>query len=90
MFSKIVGIGESLHHKYRSIASTEQKLLKLEEEERNPIPKDEIAKIRHAFNAAKEKFLKVPDELKEMPKMNPKGLKSFIFVLYVETNFLSL
>lgn len=34
---------------------------------------DEIAKIRQEFNAAKQSFLKIPEALKEMPKMNPEG-----------------
>lgn len=34
---------------------------------------DEIAKIRREFDAAKHRFDKIPQALKEMPKMNPKG-----------------
>lgn len=49
-------------------------MLKLEKEGSH-ILQDEIAKIRHAFTAAKDKFLKIPDALKEMPKLDPKGHK---------------
>ncbi|XP_047259659.1 5'-nucleotidase domain-containing protein DDB_G0275467-like [Capsicum annuum] len=31
-------------------------------------------KIRQEYDAAKEKFLKIPDALEQMPKMNPKGV----------------
>lgn len=57
-------------------------MLKLEEQvDGNQNLEDEIAKIRHAFDDAKERFLKIPDALKEMPKLDPKGYKkrSFIF-----------
>lgn len=50
-------------------------MLKLEKEA-NCVLQDEIGKIRHAFTAAKDKFLKIPDALKEMPKLDPKGHKS--------------
>lgn len=39
----------------------------------NSLVDDEIAKIRHEFNAAKQSFLKIPEALKKMPKMNPEG-----------------
>ncbi|KAF7806582.1 5'-nucleotidase domain-containing protein [Senna tora] len=35
---------------------------------------EEIAVLRREFEAAKRSFLKIPDALKEMPKMNPKGI----------------
>ncbi|KAG1326488.1 5'-nucleotidase domain-containing protein [Cocos nucifera] len=35
---------------------------------------DEIEKIRHEFEEAKRSFLKIPVAIKEMPKMNPKGI----------------
>lgn len=34
----------------------------------------EIERIRREFDAAKQSFLKIPDALKGMPKMNPEGL----------------
>lgn len=73
MFINIVGIGGCIHHKYSSGVTIEQKVQKLEEDYGNHILEDEIFKIRHVFDAAKEKFLKVPDALKDMPKMDPKG-----------------
>lgn len=66
---------------YNAIASSEQTLLKFEEEEDRLIKgveelgfNEELAKIRHEFDAAKQKFLKIPEALKEMPKMNPEGI----------------
>ncbi|KAK7291925.1 hypothetical protein RIF29_07482 [Crotalaria pallida] len=35
---------------------------------------EEIAAIRREFQAAKQSFLSIPHALKEMPKMNPKGI----------------
>nr|XP_029118690.1 5'-nucleotidase domain-containing protein DDB_G0275467 isoform X2 [Elaeis guineensis] len=35
---------------------------------------DEIENIRHEFEEAKRSFLKIPVAIKEMPKMNPKGI----------------
>ena len=34
---------------------------------------DAVAKIREKFDLAKQRFLKIPDALEKMPKMNPKG-----------------
>lgn len=56
---------------YGVIASSEQTLLKFEG---TVIVDDEIAKIRREFDAAKQSFLKIPQALKEMPKMNPEGI----------------
>lgn len=35
---------------------------------------EEISRLRHQFETAKHSFLNIPDALKEMPKMNPKGI----------------
>nr|XP_043622733.1 5'-nucleotidase domain-containing protein DDB_G0275467 [Erigeron canadensis] len=35
---------------------------------------EEVTKIREKFNMAKQRFLKIPDTLGNMPKMNPKGI----------------
>ncbi|KAM7266934.1 hypothetical protein ACFE04_009100 [Oxalis oulophora] len=35
---------------------------------------NEIAKIRHEFDAAKKSFLKIPATFNNLPKMNPKGI----------------
>ncbi|XP_043711648.1 5'-nucleotidase domain-containing protein DDB_G0275467 [Telopea speciosissima] len=57
--------------------ASEETVLKCEDEyrqaERNLI-EDEIAKISHEFDVAKHSFLKIPEALKQMPKMNPKGI----------------
>ena len=64
---------------YGAIATPEKTLLKLEDGETggdadSVVADDEIAKIRREFDAAKQSFLKIPQALKEMPKMNPEGL----------------
>ncbi|CAI8611307.1 unnamed protein product [Vicia faba] len=35
---------------------------------------EEISTLRQQFEAAKQSFLKIPNALKEMPKMNPEGI----------------
>ncbi|KAL8502355.1 hypothetical protein ACS0TY_021482 [Phlomoides rotata] len=69
----VEGVRGNLVRGLSSIVTTEQRVLKLEEEGNQKL-EDEIAKIRHAFNDAKERFLKIPDALKEMPKLDPKGI----------------
>lgn len=64
---------------YGGIASPEQTLLKLEDAETRAgadtlVLDDEIAQIGREFHAAKQSFLRVPEALKAMPKMNPEGL----------------
>lgn len=62
-----------------TVISSEERVLKLEEVEKEvknangPISEDEIEKIRREFHDAKQRFLKVPDAIKQMPKMNPEG-----------------
>jgi len=34
---------------------------------------DEITKIRHEFELAKQRFLNIPEAINSMPKMNPQG-----------------
>ncbi|XP_073220897.1 uncharacterized protein [Cicer arietinum] len=51
---------------YTVFESSEQCILQSEDEE--------ISTLRRQFEAAKQSFLKIPDALKEMPKMNPKGI----------------
>ncbi|PIN02604.1 5'-ribonucleotide phosphohydrolase [Handroanthus impetiginosus] len=72
----VEGVGGHILRRFSSGVTIEQTLPKWEAEEGKQISEDEIAKIRHAFNAAKEKFLKIPDPdaLKEMPQINPKGI----------------
>ncbi|RYR30360.1 hypothetical protein Ahy_B01g055142 isoform C [Arachis hypogaea] len=38
------------------------------------LPDVEIAALRREFESAKQSFQRIPDALKEMPKMNPKGI----------------
>ncbi|KAL6984957.1 hypothetical protein U1Q18_018338, partial [Sarracenia purpurea var. burkii] len=57
---------------FNSSILPEQKILKLDEDDQ--LAEGEIAKIRGEFDAAKQRFFKLPDALKEMPKMNPKGV----------------
>lgn len=63
---------------YSTIVPSDQRVLELEHE--NLVHKVErvsfdyeITKIREEFDAAKERFLKIPYALEAMPKMNPKG-----------------
>lgn len=66
----VEGFGGNILRRFSSI---EPQVLKLEKEgDRNL--QDEIGRIRHAFTAAKDKFLKIPDALKDMPKLDPKGI----------------
>lgn len=59
-------------------------MLKFEDQEKllananDSLSEEEITKIREEYNAAKEKFLKIPDALKQMPKMNPRGCSCFL------------
>lgn len=41
--------------------------------EETSVLQDDIARIRRDFLAAKENFFKIPDALKGIPKMNPRG-----------------
>lgn len=72
------GFGGSCRSYNASITSTEG-LVKLVDEGRLPDAdtaafEEKVAKIRQEFDAAKKMFLKIPDALKEMPKMNPEGI----------------
>lgn len=83
------------YHRCSSIASSEPKVLKFEDEEKllgnakDSLSVEEISKIREEYNAAKEKFLKIPDALKQMPKMNPKGCPRFLLSCCSAFNLLS-
>ncbi|KDP42789.1 hypothetical protein JCGZ_00488 [Jatropha curcas] len=66
---------------YNAVHSTEATLLKLENEDRSceaggnsVLDDEEVAKIRREFDAAKQCFLKIPEALKGMPKMDPEGI----------------
>lgn len=73
----IIGFGGSYRSYNASIPSSEG-LVKLVDESQLPDAdtaafEEKVAKIRQEFDAAKKMFLKIPDTLKEMPKMNPEG-----------------
>ncbi|KAL7093209.1 hypothetical protein ACP275_11G029100 [Erythranthe tilingii] len=73
-FQPVEGVGGNTHRKFSSVVTAEQRVLKSVAEEGNQILEDDIHKIRHAFNTVKEKFLKIPDVLREIPKIDPKGI----------------
>lgn len=73
------GFGGSFFRGYSVIASSEQTVLRPDDDCRQVaadsfITDEEIRKIRHEFDAARQCFHKVPKVLKGMPKMNPKGI----------------
>ncbi|XP_050272404.1 uncharacterized protein LOC126715700 [Quercus robur] len=73
------GFGGSFFRGYSVIASSEQTILRPDDDcgqvaADSFITDDEIRKIRHEFDAARQCFHKVPKVLKGMPKMNPKGI----------------
>ncbi|KAL0013440.1 hypothetical protein SO802_000509 [Lithocarpus litseifolius] len=73
------GFGGSFFRGYSVIASSEQTVLRPDDDcgqvaADSFITDDEIGKIRHEFDAARQCFHKIPKVLKEMPKMNPKGI----------------
>ena len=75
---------------YGAISAPEKTLLKLEDGEKSGgadsvVDNDEIAKIRREFDAAKQSFLKIPQALKEMPKMNPECLPVHQFHVLIRT-----
>ncbi|KAJ7955707.1 5'-nucleotidase domain-containing protein [Quillaja saponaria] len=64
---------------YSVIASKEQNVLKYQDEyvqaeADNLLLDDEITKLRSELETSKESFLKIPEALKTMPKMNPEGI----------------
>nr|XP_023895700.1 5'-nucleotidase domain-containing protein DDB_G0275467 isoform X1 [Quercus suber]POE57063.1 5'-nucleotidase domain-containing protein [Quercus suber] len=73
------GFGGSFFRGYSVIASSEQTILRPDDNcgqvaADSFITDEEIRKIRHEFDAARQCFHKVPKVLKGMPKMNPKGI----------------
>uniref|UniRef100_A0A2N9HEK0 Uncharacterized protein n=1 Tax=Fagus sylvatica TaxID=28930 RepID=A0A2N9HEK0_FAGSY len=71
------GFGGSFIRGYSVIASCEQTVLRPHDEvgsvaaDTLAIDDDELTKIRCEFDAARKSFHKIPEALKEMPKMNP-------------------
>lgn len=73
----VSGFGGSCRSYNAGITSTEG-LVKLVDEAQLPDAdtaafEEKVARIRQEFDAAKKMFLKIPDALKEMPKMDPEG-----------------
>lgn len=66
--------GGNCRRSYGVVASPEQTVTRSESTDYPARVDDEIEKIRQDFVAAKESFLRIPEALKEMPKMNPEGL----------------
>ncbi|KAJ4958215.1 hypothetical protein NE237_025326 [Protea cynaroides] len=63
--------------RFSATVTLEETVLKCEDEYRQAegdVIGDEITKIRHEFDAAKQSFLKIPEAFKQMPKMNPNGI----------------
>ncbi|KAA8520368.1 hypothetical protein F0562_014624 [Nyssa sinensis] len=72
-----IGVGGSFRS-YNASVYSEQRV-KLEDEDQLPEANnlsidDVIRKIRRKFDVARQSFLKIPDSLKGMPKMNPEGI----------------
>lgn len=63
---------------YSASLSPEERILKLEEDDQ--LAEDDIAKIRAQFDAAKQSFFKIPEAVKEMPKMHPKGIRVYLLI----------
>lgn len=65
---------------FGTITSTEPALANLAEKCAVAIPEcssaddDDISKIRHEFELAKQRFINIPEALSSMPKMNPQGI----------------
>lgn len=75
---EFAGFGGNILRRWSTTVTSEQRVLKLEEDEGNQILEDKIANIQHEYDAAKQLFLKIPDALKEMPRMDPKGYLQFL------------
>lgn len=70
-------VGGAFNQKFSSIVTSQPGVQKLEEQEGNRILEDEFVNIRQQFDAARERFLRIPDALKEMPKVDPKGYEDY-------------
>ncbi|KAE8056102.1 hypothetical protein FH972_012898 [Carpinus fangiana] len=74
------GFGSSFFRGCSAFASSQQTVSKLDDEDNRQAVADtlavddEIAKIKHEFDAVRQGFQKIPDALKAMPKMNPEGI----------------
>lgn len=68
-----LGFSGSFRRYYSASSSTEQSILSNSEDGGDLLLEKEIAVLRREFESAKQRFLKIPLTLQEMPKMNPKG-----------------
>jgi len=64
---------------FATVTSSEPALANLEAKYAVALPEcstveDEITKIRHEFELAKQRFLNIPEAINSMPKMNPQGI----------------
>lgn len=71
---------------FNSTTSPEESAIKLEEEQMkiendDSFFEEEISKLRREFTAAKQSFLKIPEAVKAMPKMNPEGHSLFWLII---------
>lgn len=69
---ELIGIEGNLFCSFSSIINSEKRLLNLEGV-RDKKFEDELAIIRKDYSTAKERFLKIPDALHGMQKMDPRG-----------------
>lgn len=63
---------------FATVTSSEPALAKLEAKCAVALPEcstveEDITKIRHEFELAKQRFLNIPEAINSMPKMNPQG-----------------
>ncbi|KAL2502403.1 HAD-superfamily hydrolase [Forsythia ovata] len=73
-YGNLEGLGGNILRRCSTTVTSEQRVLKLEEEEGNQIWDDKIANIQHEYDVAKRRFLKIPETIKDMPRMDPKGI----------------
>lgn len=72
---------------HSALSSCEQKILKFEDCTTGAEAEcdyEEVRKIRQEFDAAKRSFLKIPEALSAMPKLNPEG---FFFIFSILLRF---
>lgn len=67
---------------HSALSHPQQKILKFEIPEADAeCDYKEVREIRREFDAAKLSFLKIPEALKAMPKLNPEGFFLFFSML---------
>lgn len=75
---RILGLQGGGFRGYSVSLSPEENIVKLKEDDR--LAEDDIAKIQDEFDTAKQKFSKIPEALKEMPRMHPKGIRVYLLI----------